>query len=810
VAKVVGTIRDISARRQIDDDLHRAQSEKEMILDGMPEILAYYDRNQAVMWTNKPAADSLGMRLEEMIGKPCYQLWHDRERPCEGCPVQECLATGRVGNAEMDTPDGRSWYLRAYPIRNDSGVVQGAVALGLDITDRRTAESKLRLSENRFRTLFDSARDPVFIKDKDLRYLVVNQALERLLNRPAAEVIGKTDGELFGVQQTARIAAIEARVLGGETVAEEITLPAGERRLVFDVVFAPMVDDRGAVNGICGIAHDITRRRVTELELERRESELRSILRAAPVGIGVVVDSVIKDVNQRLAEVTGYSPEEMLGRSTRMFYLDDDEFERVEREGSNRIHERGPATVETRWRRKDGRVIEVLLNAAPLRPDDPSAGVSITALNITARKQAEQARLESERQLAGILEGSAIPTFVIDARHRVTHWNPACELLTGIRAVSVIGTEDHWKAFYPSQRPLLADLVLERAGSAEIASYYEAGVSTSKLIEGAFEAEGFFPELGTSGKWLYLTAVPIRGADGSFLGAIETLQDITARKGAESKLRQSEILHRTLIETMSDGLLMADAERRVVYCNGRFATMLGYERVRLLGQRLQDYVYPEEHDRLESRLNRLTDGAIEPFELRWVAGDGRLISTIMAPAALPDAAGGRERFFCVVTDISQLKSAEARLLQAKRDLENEREALTEKNAALNELLEHLEREKAAFRTRICHDIELRLLPFLDNLRERSPETLREQIETMAGELKTLLSADIDHFEALYARLTPREREVCELIRGGKSSKDISRELNLSLPTVHKHREHIRRKLKLSNKFVNLGTYLHFR
>jgi signal transduction histidine kinase len=143
----------------------------------------------------------------------------------------------------------------------------------------------------------------------------------------------------------------------------------------------------------------------------------------------------------------------------------------------------------------------------------------------------------SSNTLAKIVNGSAIPLFVINKEHQITHWNSALEALSGRKAEDVIGKDDHWKSFYSEKRPSLADLIVNGASAQEIEVYYHDKFKKSVLINGAYEAEGFFPALGRKGRWLHFTASPIRDENGEIIGAIETLIDTTERKVLENNLR---------------------------------------------------------------------------------------------------------------------------------------------------------------------------------------------------------------------------------------------------------------------------------
>jgi PAS domain S-box-containing protein len=143
----------------------------------------------------------------------------------------------------------------------------------------------------------------------------------------------------------------------------------------------------------------------------------------------------------------------------------------------------------------------------------------------------------SSTTLSKIVNGSAIPLFVINKEHKVTHWNTALEALTGIKGEEIIGKDDHWRAFYREKRPAMADLIVNGATAQEVEKYYQDKFKKSVLIDGAYEAEDFFPALGRKGRWLHFTASPIRDESGEIIGAIETLIDTTERKVLENNLR---------------------------------------------------------------------------------------------------------------------------------------------------------------------------------------------------------------------------------------------------------------------------------
>jgi two-component system NtrC family sensor kinase len=171
--------------------------------------------------------------------------------------------------------------------------------------------------------------------------------------------------------------------------------------------------------------------------------------------------------------------------------------------------------------------------------------------------------------LAEFLDGHPVATFAIDQQHVVTHWNRACEHLLGWSKRDMIGTSNHWQAFYKTARPVLADLIVS-GDQRQMRQHYAGMCKASLLIPGAYEVEDFFPNIGAGGHWLHFTAAPLRDEQGRVVGAIETLRDVTERRVAENALRRAhgELEHlveqRTAQLADSNERLQEDIRQRLV------------------------------------------------------------------------------------------------------------------------------------------------------------------------------------------------------------------------------------------------------
>ncbi len=151
-----------------------------------------------------------------------------------------------------------------------------------------------------------------------------------------------------------------------------------------------------------------------EKALHESELMLKSVFQAAPVGIGLVRNRIIEWTNEKMTEMTGYLPEELQDRSAKMLYPDEEEFERVGRVKHPLVKAFGVGAIEARWKRKDGRILPVLINSAALKPDDLTSGLVFTALDITARKATEEALRQSEESYRTLVEDTLDGYFICD------------------------------------------------------------------------------------------------------------------------------------------------------------------------------------------------------------------------------------------------------------------------------------------------------------------------------------------------------------------------------------------------------------
>jgi PAS domain S-box-containing protein len=175
---------------------------------------------------------------------------------------------------------------------------------------------------------------------------------------------------------------------------------------------------------------------------------------------------------------------------------------------------------------------------------------------IEERKNIYKSLLNNEKRLESIINGSPLPTFVLDNHHKVVYWNQALENFTGIKKEEVVGTSNHWHVFYQKNRPCMADLLLDGDWNG-IFKWYSTKHLRSELVDNVYNATGFFPGI-KNGRWLYMTAFPLLDSEGEIIGAVETLEDITQeveyKEKIENSLEEKEILLKEIHHRVKNNL----------------------------------------------------------------------------------------------------------------------------------------------------------------------------------------------------------------------------------------------------------------
>jgi PAS domain S-box-containing protein len=248
-----------------------------------------------------------------------------------------------------------------------------------------------------------------------------------------------------------------------------------------------------------------------------------------------------------------------------------------------------------------------------------------------------------------------------------------------------------------------------------------------------------------------------------------------------------------------------DKENRYIYANKAFTQILGLAKKDLEGKSSFE-IFPKQaqacwrHDKIVLESQKPIRSIIEfletPSGKKWILTD---------KLPIMDENGHVDGILGFSIDITEQKMAEKALRESKRELQKQKKALEQKNIALHELIEQIEKEKNMIRDNITINVSELALPILAKLK------MNVSVRKYANLLETLLKEITSSFGSRIIEknfmLTPREIEICNMIKNGLGNKEISGLLNISSLTVETHRRSIRHKVGISNKHINLATFL---
>ncbi len=270
----------------------------------------------------------------------------------------------------------------------------------------------------RFRAIFETAQDCIFIKDRALKYIEVNPAMERLFGLPASKLIGRTDEDLFEKETAAHTREIDSRVLDGETIEEEYTKPVRGTPRTFHIIKVPMRDSSGKIIGLFGIARDITERRLAEKALRESKKRFEDIAQSSADWIWEVdASGKYTFVSGKVKQILGYEPEELIGK-TPFELMPEDEAERVGKVFKKIASEKKPIVDLENWNlTRDGKRVCLLTNGVPILDEEGNLqGYRGVDKDITERKRTEEKLRESEERYRTIFAGTQDAMWVVKVK----------------------------------------------------------------------------------------------------------------------------------------------------------------------------------------------------------------------------------------------------------------------------------------------------------------------------------------------------------------------------------------------------------
>ncbi|MDH7499401.1 MAG: PAS domain S-box protein [candidate division NC10 bacterium] len=644
--EILGVARDITERRQTQQALQESEQRLRALFDRAAVGMALVDSEGRVLAANEADCRILGYSPEEMVGMHFSEFTHPEDLERDQALFQSLLR----GERESYLIDKRCvrkhgevvWgRLSVSLIRDQDGQPQYTVVVCEDITDRRRADEEIRESETRYRAIMEQSPDGIYLIDVETREIMeANSAFQRMLGYTYQEILGLSFPD-FVVADPQQIEQTFSEIVSRK---EPLTFQRTCRRkdgTYLEVwVRAQMISFSGR-RAILVLVRDLTYLKRAEEQLRESHESLVAMLDSLEADI-YVADLQTYEVLFLNRHMREYFGEDALGKkcwsvfrresgpcpgctNERLLDAQGEPSGIVVWEGRNPITGRWYLNYDRAIRWIDGRLVRLQI-----------------ALDITARREAEEALRRDEARYRAIMEQASDGIYLVDRQtRRILECNRSFARMLGYTPNEVIGLT-------------IYDLIA--AEREDIDRRFQATVEAGGTI--SLERE-------LRKKDGSLLPVWIRGQIITYRGTAVNLSfatDLTERKQAEQALRDSEERYRALVEWCPDGIYVVDTRtKRIVQSNPAFQHLLGYAAEEMSGMHLYDFIAAERED-IDRRFGRLIGqglGASFQHEREYRRKDGTLVPVWVTGNVVSWGKG--EAVFTFVRDLTARKEAERRL-----------------------------------------------------------------------------------------------------------------------------------------------------
>jgi PAS domain S-box-containing protein len=525
----------------------------------------------------------------------------------------------------------------------------------------------------------------------------------------------------------------------------------------------------------------------TEEALRESRQIYKMISEKSFAGIYVVQDGKFRTVNPSAAIYAGYTIGELTGKQSDSIVHPDDRFQ-VKRDARAMLRGERVSPYEFRIITKDGETRWIMETVTSIFYEGRPAILG-NSMNITDRKQIEERLKESENLYRAIFETTPAATIIVEEDTTISLVNSQFEKLSGY-------CKEEWEG-KKSWTEFAAPKDVER-----MLNYHRRRRTNPGMVPRNYEFS-LIDSLGRT-REVTLTVDMIPGTKKS----VASLLDITERKRSEEKMLESENLYRTIFETTGTATIIVEEDMTVSLVNTEFEKMSGSPKSYWEGKRSwTEFASKKDVFRMRKyHFARRVDPNLAPrnYEFGFIDRQKNLKDTIITISMIP----GTKKSVASFVDITERKRAEKELKKREAELQINSANLQEVNTALRILLKQREEDKNELESKVLSNVKELVLPYIEKIKKlRMDKRGLAYIESLESNLKDIISPFSYKLSSQYLNLTPKELQVANLIREGKTSKEIAEMANVSRSAIDIHRYRIRNKLGLNNKKANLRSYL---
>jgi PAS domain S-box-containing protein len=551
---VIKLEQEVSDRLAAETQLRESQELLQVVIDTIPQCIAWKDRNLTFLGCNQQFADVVGIKEPwKIVGKNDFELSATKEQAEVYRQVDELVMIRDQPQLRFvethQSANGEDRWIETskLPLHDQDGQVNGILVMFEDITERKLAEAnleKIRQEKDAqsalFRRVLDSSLDCIFAKDKNLKYILANQSFANLMNKTIEDILGRDDLEL-GIPEEVVLGNTQKGIRGyrnddfltlaGENVYIPLELlPTLDGSHLFcETQKMPLRNNDNEIIGVLGIARDITERLRYQETIQNFQKRLELLFENSPIALMEWDENFnIVTWNSSAEKIFGYSKQEALGRYAAELIVHEATRPIVDQVFTALLQQTGGTRSVNENITKDGRtIICEWYNTPIISMDGKVISVASMAIDITSRRQVEQQLQEQAQFLQSIWDGVEYGIFVLDvleqgADFRYNAFNPSMQRSGAISSEFLLG-----KTVSEALPPEIVDNYL---------GLYRQCVDSGKSL---MREERFVHE--DQETWWLLNITPLRRTDnGEIVQLVITATDISDRKEAEAALIQSE------------------------------------------------------------------------------------------------------------------------------------------------------------------------------------------------------------------------------------------------------------------------------
>ena len=665
-----GLVSDIGERKRTEKELRAGQQLLQTVFDVIPHWVFVKDSNSRYMMVNNAFAESYGLQPGDFKGAHTLEMptGSEGELALFVETDRRVLESGRRVDMMIypaTLPDGRERisHMHKMPLKDDEGNSVGLVGVLEDVTERVKAEEEVRASEHLLQTVFDAIPTPVWVKDMEGRYKMVNQALGDLFKISPRNLVGKVTADIAIVppEIAARVEREESQVM---TTRQPVVLlgeklPLSDGRVIWqNLIKAPLTDDMGNLIGLVCVSQDVSEHLFAERELRESKELLQTIFDSFPHHLYVKdLESRFLMMNEAIARSAGWTLEEAAGRGSkdlkRLTAATKREFTREDK----RVIKTGkPLKIDRKMiRYVDGREEYRSVIKMPLFDQDGSIrGVFGINEDITQRVEAEAAARKREEQLRTVIDNFPASVFFKDEQGKYLLVNKVFEEWCRLPAAEFIGKVP--KDIFDS-------------GDAEVFENDDRYVLEKREIL-TKELALDYPD----GKRRSVLSIkfPVFDDDDNLIGVGAIGLNISERKQAEEALRESEDRLRQATRLARLGHWVWDAiEEKCIYCSEEHARIHGVSVDEYIARSSAlsgafSFTHPDDREKYKAACVELRNGTGFEMEYRILtpADQVRHVQEIARPVF--DGDGRVIREYGTIQDLTETKSREEQLRQSQK------------------------------------------------------------------------------------------------------------------------------------------------